>query len=67
MNWQEWIVWAIFAVAVVAVWRWVWRTFLCRSRRCEECRHGHCGIRNKEWDEAHRKLNQKEDSHQSRT
>lgn len=57
MNWQQWIVWAIFAVAVVFVWRWVWRTFFCRTRDCENCRFGHCGIRSKEWEKEHEKRN----------
>lgn len=60
MSWQEWIVWAIFAVVVVVVWRWIWRLLFCRAHRCEECRHGHCGIRSKEWEEAHDALNRKE-------
>lgn len=55
MNWQEWIVWAIFAVVVVIVWRWVWRTFLCRAKRCEHCPYGHCGIRDEEWEQEHDK------------
>lgn len=59
MSWQEWIVWAIFAVVVVVVWRWLWRLLFCRAHRCEECRHGHCGLRDKEWEKAHDKLNRK--------
>lgn len=55
MNWQEWIVWGIFAVVVVSVWRWVWRTFMCRTHRCEHCIYGHCGIRDKEWEQEHDK------------
>ena len=55
MNWQEWIVWGIFAVVVVIVWRWMWHTFLCRTKRCEDCSYGHCGIRDKEWEKEHDK------------
>lgn len=59
MNWQQWIVWAIFAVAVIFVWRWIWRAFFCRSRGCEQCHYGHCGMRDKAWEEEYDKHNAK--------
>ncbi|MDO4757976.1 MAG: hypothetical protein Q4A18_01785 [Rikenellaceae bacterium] len=58
MSWQEWVVWAIFAVAVIIAWRWMWRAFFCRSRDCENCKFGHCGIRSKEWDQKQEKKNE---------
>lgn len=57
MNWQEWVVWVIFAVVIVFVWRWIWRIFFCRTRNCEGCRYGHCGMRSKEWEKEHDKRN----------
>lgn len=59
MNWQQWIVWAIFAVAVIFVWRWIWRAFFCRSRGCEQCHYGYCGMRDKAWEEEYDKRNAK--------